>query len=213
MNRQARRRRSRIESEVREAVCAGGGRAVFGLTFVAVVREGTELAVFLTAAGFRGGAARTITGAALGLAAAAALAWALFAASIRLDLRRFFQATNVGLILFAAGLVAKGIHEFNEVGWIPVLIDPLWNTRALLDEHSPAGIAAQTLFGYRSTPALTVVLGYLGYLLAAVAAIQPRRAGATSTLAPAVSGRCPPNSTGIDPHQCGDAAKPLSSVP
>ncbi|HVZ66252.1 MAG TPA: FTR1 family protein [Lacunisphaera sp.] len=168
MNRQARHARGAMEARVRRAVCSPGIGGVFGLTFIAVAREGTELALFLTAVAFDSSAAQTTTGALLGLAGAAGLAWLLFATTTRLNLARFFQVTTALLILFAAGLVAKGVREFIEVGWIPALVHPVWNTRHLLDEHSPLGTAAKTLLGYTSTPSLAVVIGYVSYLAAAI---------------------------------------------
>jgi high-affinity iron transporter len=175
MNRQARRVRGEIEDRVRQAVCSSGIGGVFGLTFIAVAREGTELAVFLTAAAFDTTGAQTAFGAVLGLAAAAGLAWLLFATTTRLNLARFFQVTSVCLILFAAGLVAKGVHEFNEVGWIPAIVQPVWNTRHVLDEHSPFGTAARTLLGYTSTPSLTALIGYVAYVAAAIFGLSRRR--------------------------------------
>lgn len=168
MNRQARHVRGLVENRVREAVCAPGRGGVFGLTFIAVAREGTELAVFLIAAGFETTGGATTTGAILGLGGAAAMAWLLFATTVRLNVARFFHVTSALLIVFASGLVAKGVHEFNEVGWIPAVIHPVWNSRHLLNERSPLGTAARALLGYSSTPSLTVVIGYVLYLTGAI---------------------------------------------
>ncbi len=168
MNRQARQVRGLVENRVRQAVCSPGRGGVFGLTFIAVAREGTELAVFLIAAGFEATGGATAAGATLGLAAAAVMAWLLFATTVRLNVARFFHVTSALLIVFASGLVAKGVHEFNEVGWIPAVIDRVWNTRHLLNERSPLGTAARALLGYSSTPSLTVVIGYVLYLVGAI---------------------------------------------
>ena len=51
-----------------------------------------------------------------GLAAAVAIGWAIFAAGIRIDLRRFFTITGVVLIFVSAGLVAFAVHEFGGGG-------------------------------------------------------------------------------------------------
>jgi high-affinity iron transporter len=163
MNRQARRLKGELESGVRQAQGAG---ALFALAFFAVVREGIELALFLTAAALATDAAQTLGGALLGLAVSILLGWALFASSIKLDLRRFFQVTGVLLILFAAGLVAHGVHEFNEVGWIPVVVDHVWDTNAILDENSTVGAVLKALFGYNGNPSLTEVLAYAAYFVA-----------------------------------------------
>jgi high-affinity iron transporter len=87
--------------------------------------------------------------------------------------------TAVILILFAAGLVAHSIAEFNEAGVIPAVINPIWNLNPLLDEHSVLGVIASTLFGYHGSPSLTEALGYSVYMLIAlVVFIKPRNLSA-----------------------------------
>ncbi len=164
MNRQGRHLRAEVESGVRKAAEAGAGRrALFGLAFLAVVREGIELALFLTATAFALQAGQTLLGALLGLGMAILLGWLLFSAALRLDLRRFFQVTGILLILFAAGLVAHGVHEFNEAGWIPPIIEHVWDVNPWLDENSTAGSLLKALFGYNGNPSLTEALAYLAY--------------------------------------------------
>jgi high-affinity iron transporter len=75
----------------------------------------------------------------LGVGTAALLSWTLFATAVRLDLRRFFQVTGLLLILFAAGLIAHGVHEFNEVGWIPSIVEHVWNLDSVIRETSLLG--------------------------------------------------------------------------
>ncbi|MBC8332076.1 MAG: FTR1 family protein, partial [Anaerolineae bacterium] len=140
IQRQARTLQNELASDVRQAAQNSGAQALFALSFFAVVREGIELALFLTAAAITSTAAQTLFGAAFGLAASALLGWSLFASTARLNLRRFFQVTSVLLIVFAAGLVAHGIHEFNEVGWIPSLVEHIWDVNHLLDENGSLGV-------------------------------------------------------------------------
>src|SRR6185436_16070079 len=107
---------------------------------------------------------QTLAGTILGLGTAALLGWTLFATTVRLDLRRFFQVTGFLLILFAAGLVAHGVHEFNEVGWIPAVVEHIWDVNAILDENSVAGQLLRILFGYNGNPSLTEMVSYFAYL-------------------------------------------------
>ena len=172
MSKQARFLKSELEAGVNKAAASTGKRAMFWLAFVAVVREGVELAFFITAAFFAGDQSQvtsniiqTLAGTILGLGTAALLGWTLFATTVRLDLRRFFQVTGILLILFAAGLVAHGIHEFNEVGWIPAVIEPIWDVNTILDETSLAGQLLKTLFGYNGNPSLTEMIAYFAYLV------------------------------------------------
>ena len=78
----------------------------------------------------------------------------------------FFGATSAFLIVIAAGLLAHGIHEFEEAGLIPILVEHLWNTNAILPEQSDLGRFLTALFGYNGNPSLVEVLGYVGYLAA-----------------------------------------------
>jgi len=165
MSRRARTLKSTLESNVRHA-SQGGKRALFGLAFLAVLREGIELALFLTAATLASDARQTIFGSLLGLGTATLLGWSLFAATTRLDLRRFFQVTGALLIFFAAGLVAHGVHELNIIGWIPSVIEHVWNINPLLDEKSALGQMLAALFGYNGDPSLTEVIAYLAYFAA-----------------------------------------------
>lgn len=171
MGRQGRAFGAELERNVRRATGSGGSWAIFSLAFIAVLREGIELALFLTAAAFSTTPTATLLGGLLGLAAAAATGWLLYATTARLNLRVFFQVTSFLLILFAAGLVAHGVHELNEVGWIPSVIDHVWNTTRLLDENSGGGELLKTLVGYNANPSLAEVIAYLGYWVAVLTAL------------------------------------------
>lgn len=154
-----------LETDVRQAVFKGSNKALFALAFLAVVREGIELALILTAASFTADRAQILLGAGVGLAAAVLLAWLLFKSLIRLNLQKFFRVTSILLILFAAGLVAHGVHELNEAGWIPAVVEHVWNINPILNEKSFTGEMLKTLFGYNSNPSLTEVIAYAGYYL------------------------------------------------
>ena len=175
MSRQSRTLKAELEEGVNKAAVSTGKRALFWLAFVAVAREGIELALFLTAAFFVGdqsqitaNTAQTLAGAILGLGTAILLGWTLFATTVRLDLRRCFQVTGALLIMFAAGLVAHGVHEFNEVSWIPAVIEHVWDVNAFVDENSLPGQLLKTLFGYNGNPSLTEVISYFVYLAAII---------------------------------------------
>lgn len=174
MSKQARNLKGELEDGVNKAAARyeTGKRAIFWLAFIAVVREGVELAVFITAAFFAGNnenvglnTIQTLAGVVLGLGTAVLLGWSLFATAVRLDLRRFFQVTGFMLILFAAGLVAHGIHEFNEIYWIPPVVEHVWDMNAFINENSIPGELLKTLFGYNGNPSLTEMIGYFGYLI------------------------------------------------
>ena len=166
MSRQARNIKGELESGVHKATFEGGKRGLFALAFLAVLREGIELALFLVASIFASDVQQTLIGAFLGLGTAILLGWSLFATTVRLDLQRFFRVTGFLLILFAAGLVAHGVHEFNEAGVIPAVIEHVWDVNPILDENATLGAMLKALFGYNGNPSLTEVLAYFAYFAA-----------------------------------------------
>ena len=175
MGKQARFLKSELEAGVNKAIVSAGKNALFWLAFVAVVREGIELALFITAAFFAGSTSgvsgeliQTLVGTILGVGTAALLSWTLFATTVRLDLRKFFQVTGFLLILFAAGLIAHGVHEFTEVGWIPAVVEHVWSLDNIISESSLLGQLLATLFGYSSSPSLAEVFAYVVYLVVVI---------------------------------------------
>jgi high-affinity iron transporter len=151
-----------LERDVQVAVTAGQNWVLFGLAFVAVFREGVETALFFSAAAFVS-AANTLWGGLLGLGVALLVGYLIFATAVRLDVKRFFDATSVLLLLFAAGLLAHGVHEFQEAGLIPVMIEHLWDINHILNEKSMLGSILKFLLGYNGNPSLLEVASYLGY--------------------------------------------------
>ena len=157
--------RAEIEKGVDQAATGHGRRALFILAFLAVVREGIELSLFLLAARLSSTPFQELIGVALGISLAALFGWILFATSHRLSLARFFQSTNIFLALFAAGLVGLGMHELNELGWIPAIIEHVWSLNGFIPDDSTSGQILKALVGYTSAPSLSQVIAYLGYFI------------------------------------------------
>jgi high-affinity iron transporter len=115
-------------------------------------------------------AARTSTpvestlGAGLGLAGALALSYAFYKGGRRVNLRLFFNVTGVLLILFAAGLLAQGIHEFHEAGLVPPVVEHVWDVNGILSDGEGVGEWLEGIFGYRADPSLAEVIAYPLYL-------------------------------------------------
>jgi high-affinity iron transporter len=155
---------SKVEHGVERRLAPGGSRGagLFLLVFLSVLREGVESVIFL-------GTAASPWGAAAGLGTAVLFGFLLFRGALRVRLGVFFTVTNMLLLLFAAGLVAHGLHELVEAGWLPALVEPIWNLNPLLPERSVTGSLLRGLFGYNGDPTLLEMLGYAVY--AALAAV------------------------------------------
>jgi high-affinity iron transporter len=178
MQRQGAVWRAALASEVRQATVGTGGWGLFAVAFLAVVREGIELALLLVATTLQGSLPATVLGVTLGIGAAAVIGFLLYRGVLRLNLASFFRITNILLLLFAAGMVGMGVHEFIEAGLLPAVVDPLWNINPLLSDKSTVGQLLKSLFGYNGNPALTEALAYVAYLIAVVAAMRLTRAPA-----------------------------------
>jgi len=165
MRRQSVNQQNNLAASVDHAVNDGKQWTLFWLAFLAIGREGLELVLFLAAARLGNDPVQTNLGAVLGLAASILLGWSLFASSKRLNLGQFFMVINFLLVFFSAGLLARGIHEFNEAGIIPAIIEHIWDLNPVLSKDQPAGQILTALFGYNASPSLTETLGYLVYFL------------------------------------------------
>ena len=163
MRSQARRIKPSLERNVQDAVETGTKWGLILVAFIAVFREGVETALFLSAAAFASDGRGTLIGAALGLAAAILIGYLIYVSTMKLDIRLFFNITSVLLLLFAAGLLAHGIHEFQEAELIPTVNEQIWDTNHLLDEDSNVGQILKAVFGYNGNPSLEEVVGYFGY--------------------------------------------------
>ena len=152
---------------------SGGARAGLGLlAFQAVGREGLETMVFTLAIIFasakQAGAPLRgnylLLGAALGLALALGVAFAIYRLGAKLNLRRFFQVLGVVLMIFAAGLLADAVENLQRLGWLPFGRQVLWNSSHFVSEGSSIGDALHSLLGYAERPTLLQVLVWVVYV-------------------------------------------------
>ena len=147
---------------------------LFSLVFISVLREGIETVIFLGAASFIAAGSNSAIGAILGIIGAIILGYMLFVLSKRIDIKKFFNVTSVLLVLFAAGLVAHGVHEFEEAGVIPIVVEHVWDINPLqnpdgsypaLHENGAIGSILKGLLGYNGNPSLIEVLSYFAYII------------------------------------------------
>ena len=164
MKSQARHIRGLLETQMEQAVAGGSTLALVAIPFLAVGREGLETALFLFGASKTATPAETIIGGLLGLTGAILLGWFLYRGTRTINLRKFFSITGILLIIFAAGLLAHGIHEFQEAGYLPIFNEHVWDMNSFLDENSTVGSFLKGIFGYNGNPSLLEVVAYPLYL-------------------------------------------------
>ncbi|MSQ98227.1 MAG: hypothetical protein EXR85_02860 [Xanthomonadales bacterium] len=120
---------------------------------LAVLREGSEVVLFLT--GIMAGDTQTtqvLAGAAAGLAAGALFGVLLYLGLMRIPVRHLFTATSGLILVLAAGLAAQAAGYLVQAGHIPSLREPIWDTTAVLSESSILGQLLHSLMGYSTRP-------------------------------------------------------------
>jgi high-affinity iron transporter len=96
----------------------------------------------------------------------------IYVSTVRLNLRAFFNITSILLLIFAAGLLAHGVHEYQEAGLIPTLNEHVWNTNSLIAQEAPAGEVLKALVGYNASPSLEEVVAYWAYWFVALIGVR-----------------------------------------
>ena len=119
MRGRARTLRKEIEGRAQAALDAGSALGLGIVVFIGVAREGVETALFLFSSVEGSSSLVSFVGALLGGAAAVGLGYLFYRGSHRLNLRTFFTATSVLLLVFAGYLLASGLHELAEAGVVP----------------------------------------------------------------------------------------------
>ncbi len=176
-----------LEQKMQSAVASGAVLGIFGIAFFAVLREGIETALFLSASAFADNGISTLIGGVVGLVLAIGAGYAMYGLAIRLDLRLFFDVTSLLLLIFAAGLFAHAIHEFQEIGWLPFLTAQAWNLETVLPNSSLVGSILRALIGYNDSPSVLEVVAYLAYWFAAIFGVRLYTQRITTQLAPSRS--------------------------
>ncbi len=164
-----------IKGEMQEkidiAISKGEMLGIAALSFIAVFREGVETVLFLGTPAINS-PIDTLIGFIFGVAAVIFLSFVMFKGVYKLDIGRFFKYTSILLILFSAGLTAFGVHELNEAGIIPPVIEHVWDINPpqnpdgsypALHDNGIIGSSLKALIGYNGNPSLTEVLAYIGY--------------------------------------------------
>ena len=189
MTQQSRLLKKQIEGTVSLALAdSTAGWGVFWLIFFAVLREGFETVLFITAK-FQQGAI-PIAGAIAGIVVAVGIGVLLFQFGVKINLRLFFQAMGIFLLFIVAGLVLSALAHIDTALMRLAEIQPsaslclnfsapqsscilgplLWDTSRWLPERQFPGILLHTLFGYEDQIYLVQAIAY-GLFLTSVGGV------------------------------------------
>jgi len=189
-----------LRGEVERAAAIGAG-ALTLTAFLSVGREGLETTLFLwTAAKASGQTAGPLVGAAIGIAAAIILCWLLYRRAVHLNVGVFFNRTAVALIVIAAGVLAYGLGDLQDAGWLP---GHTWVAFDLTAHIDPGSWWASVITGFTElSPKMTVlqVTAWLAYLAVVIPAfisagrtVKAKTGQASTAAAPAVAPSAPGN--------------------
>jgi high-affinity iron transporter len=173
---------------VGEAVRAGS-QSVLALGVVcavAVMREGSEVALFMYGLVAAGGstAGELFVGSLLGLAAGVGVTALTYFGLAAIPQRRLFAVTTGLISLLAAGLAAQAALFLEQAGLLTMLSQTAWDTSAILSDTSLIGRVLHTLIGYSDQPSVLQVVVYAATL--AIIVLLTRTVGSRP---PAVNAR------------------------
>jgi len=152
---------------------ADGTKSLLALAVVvgvAVLREGSEVALFLYGiiASDGGSALSLAIGGIIGLALGAAVCLLTDFVLMRIPPRKLFATTTALITLLAAGMAAQAVAFLESANWLTSLDRVVWDSGWLLSDKSIAGRAMHTLIGYTDQPTEMQLLVYVAILLATI---------------------------------------------
>ena len=152
---------------------AEGTKSLLALALVvgvAVLREGSEVALFLygVVATDGGSALSLAIGGIIGLALGAAVCLLTYFGLMRIPPRALFATTTVLITLLAAGMAAQAVAFLERANWLNSLDTVIWDSAWLLSDKSIVGRAMHTLIGYTDQPTEMQLLVYLAVLIITV---------------------------------------------
>jgi high-affinity iron transporter len=150
--------------EIGEAV-RSGSRSLAALAVVvgvAVMREGSEIVLFLYGLAAAGGssAAGLVFGSTMGLVAGCAVSALTFLGLVTIPARHLFRVTTALITFLAAGLAAQSVLFFQQAGLVAALSQTAWDSSAILSDTSLFGRVLHTLIGYSDQPSVMQVVVY-----------------------------------------------------
>lgn len=163
MHRHGRRMKKQLEIHAERA---NGVFGVAAIAALAVAREGAETVVFVYGLGLQAGGTQLLglLAAALGgFSLAVATAGTIARGARFLDYRSLFAISEVLLLLIGGSLLVNGVDRMIALEWLPPLLDPVWDSSAIIDDAKGIGRLLASFVGYRARPSGILLLALAAY--------------------------------------------------
>jgi len=137
--------------------------AMAAVVAVAVLREGSEVVLFLFGVAASGGTnpMAMLGGGLLGVAGGAVISLAIYRGLLAIPTGKLFAVTNGLVALLAAGMAGQAAVYLVQANLIPSLGDQVWDTSWLLRDDGLIGRALHALVGYSDRPMGVQIAAYL----------------------------------------------------
>ncbi|MFD5464671.1 iron uptake transporter permease EfeU [Kitasatospora sp. NPDC127059] len=169
MRRTARHLKTELHGKL-DAAIAMGTTALVVTSFLAVGREGLETALFIwSAVQATDDGWNPLVGAALGLLTSVVLGWLFYRGALKINLAKFFTWTGAMLVVVAAGVLAYGVHDLQEAGWLPGLHSVAFDISSTIPKDSWYGTLLKGVFNFQPDPTVLQLVIWLVYLLPTLA--------------------------------------------
>ena len=170
MRKHGRQMKSRLHTELSSAAQRSGLLGIATVAALAVAREGAETVIFLYGLAQSGDTAALATGAVIGFVAAGVTAWLVARSLTRLNIGLLLRFSSILLLVIASALLVTAFDRMIGAGWLPPLLDPVWDSSFLIDDATMGGKLLADFLGYRARPALTTLLAWSIYWMVITAA-------------------------------------------
>ncbi len=128
---------------------------------LAVLREGSELVLFLYGIAASGSDAGTLLlGSLFGLSAGILIGFILYFGLLRIPVHTLFRVTGWLILFLAAGLAAQSAGYLVQANYLPALGYEIWDSSSLLSQHSLFGQFLHITLGYLDQPMGIQLLAY-----------------------------------------------------
>lgn len=165
MRKTARTMKSELHGKVESAIDVGT-IALALMAAVAVGREGLETALFLWSNTQSSGQGwQPFVGGMFGLLTSFVIGYLIYRQAIAINLSKFFNVTGALLIVVAAGVLAYGVHDLQEAGWLPGIDNLAYDITSWYSATSWYGTILKGLFNFSPSPTVLEAIAWFAYIV------------------------------------------------